>query len=110
MILMSVGRPKIVGAAGSRITPARRQPGASLEPGKARSCRAHLTSGKSHPQLPGDSNVPVNFEEPVSNDLAWRFCGDVRNKPDQATRPDAIRELAEQGLAELQRITDEDDR
>lgn len=47
-------------------------------------------------------------ELPVSKGLAWKSYGGV--KPDQATQPDTIRELAEQALLELQRITDTDDR
>ncbi len=47
---------------------------------------------------------------PSSDELADKAYGDVEDEPYQTARPDAMRKLAGQGLAELQQVADSDDR
>ena len=63
MISDPVVRPKIVEAAGSRITAARRNHALSREPGRTPG-RARPVTPTRHSKSPGGDNVPVNFEGP----------------------------------------------
>jgi hypothetical protein len=64
MISDPVVRPKIVKAAGSRITAARRDHAISREPGKTPG-RARPVKPPPHSKSSCSDNVPVNFEGPL---------------------------------------------
>ena len=68
VILMSVRRPKIVGAAGSQATATRQLPRRSRQP--AKTCPAHSVTPVPRRESPASDNVPANFEEPHN----WRIC------------------------------------